>query len=167
LDSTQTQCAVADDPGTEERGRFFITEDRWDRIGKCCRDERILRISAIDLIAGKPGSLAQVLASARTKFADPARVLQPGDADSLAYFPLTHAHADLTHNPDGLVAGNERKRGVGQLAFDDVKIRPADSADSEASQDFSGTGLWYWKFAKLQRRSSHIRRARQNHRLHH
>ena len=28
LDSTQTQGAIADDPGTEEGGRFFITEDR-------------------------------------------------------------------------------------------------------------------------------------------
>ena len=149
LDSTQTQCAVADDPGTEERCRFFITEDRWNRIGKCCRDERILRVSAIDLIAGKPGALAQVLAPARAKFADAARVLQPGDPDSLADRPLTHAGADLTDDPDGLVAGNERKRGVGQLAFDDVKIRPADPADGDANQDLPRAWLWHWKLAKL------------------
>ena len=90
LDSTQTQCAVADDPGTEEGGRFFITEDRWNRIGKCCRDERILRISAIDLIAGKPGALAQVLAPARAKFADTARVLQ-ARRSRLARRPSAHS----------------------------------------------------------------------------
>jgi hypothetical protein len=149
LDSTQAQRAVANDPGTEEGGRFFITEDRWNRIGKCCWDERILRISAIDLIAGKPGALAQVLSPARAKFAAAARVLQPGDPDSLADSPLTHAGANLTHDPDGLVAGNERKRGVGQLAFDDVKIRPADPADSEAYQDLPRAWLWHWKLAKL------------------
>jgi hypothetical protein len=149
LDSTQTQCAVADDPGTEERCRFFITEDRWNRIGKCCRDERILCVSAMDLIAGKPGALAQVLAPARAKLADAARVLQPGDPDSLADRPLTHAGTNLTHDPDGLVAGNEWKRGVVQLAFDDVKIRPADPADGDANQDLPRARLWYWKLAKL------------------
>jgi hypothetical protein len=148
-DPTQTQRAVADDPGTKEGGCFFITEDRWNRIGKCCRDERILRVSAINLIAGKPGALTQVLTPVRTKFTHAARLLQPGDADSLANLPLTHAGANLTDDPDGLVAGNERKRWVGQLAFDDVKIRPADPANSDANQGLPGTWLWHGKLAKL------------------
>jgi hypothetical protein len=76
-------------------------------------------------------------------------VLEPGDPDSLTDRPLAHAGAKLTHNPDGLVAGNERKSWVGQLTFDDVKIRPADPANGEANQDFSRTWLRYWKFAKL------------------
>ena len=107
------------------------------------------RVSTIDLIAGKPGALAQVLAPVRTKFADAARLLQPGDSDSLADRPLSHAGANLAYDPDGLVAGNERKRGIGQLAFDDVKIRPADPADSEANQDLPRAWLWHWKLAKL------------------
>src|SRR5580765_5190963 len=133
LDSAQTQCAVPDNPGAEKGGRFFITEDRRNRIGKCCRDERILCISTIDLVAGKPAALAQFLAPVRAKLTDAARVLQPSDADTLADRPLTHAGANLTYDPDGLVAGNERKRWVGQFPFDDMKIRPADSADSEAN----------------------------------
>ena len=76
-------------------------------------------------------------------------MLQPSDADSLADRPLTHADANLTDDPHGLVAGNEREHGVGQLTFDDVKIRPANPTHSEANQDFSGTWLWYGKFAKL------------------
>jgi hypothetical protein len=60
-------------------------------------------------------------------------VLQPRNANPLADRPLTHAGADLADDPDGLVAGNERKRGVGQLAFDDVKIRPANSTDGDAN----------------------------------
>jgi hypothetical protein len=148
LDSTQAQCTIADDPGTEEGRCFFIPEDRWNRVGKRCWDKRILRISAIDLIAGKPGSLAQVLAPARAKFTDTARGLQPGDPDSLTDCPVTHASANLTHDPDGLVAGDEWKRGVGQLAFDDVKIRPADPADSEANQDLPRAWLRHWKLAK-------------------
>jgi hypothetical protein len=47
-------------------------------------------------------------------------MLQPGDPDSLADRPLTHTNANLTHNSDGLVAGNERKHGVRQLTFDDM-----------------------------------------------
>ena len=167
LDSAQAQCAVADDPGAEKGGRFFITEYRRNRIGKCCRDERILCVSTIDLVAGKPGSLAQVLAPACAKFTDAARVLQPGDTDSLADRPLTHAGANLTYDSDGLVAGNERKRRVGQFPFDDVKIRPTDPADSEANQDLPRAWLWQWMFAKLQRGGSHVRCARQDHRLHH
>jgi hypothetical protein len=58
LDSAQAQGAVADDPGTEKGGRFFITEDRWNRIGKFRRNERVLRVPSIDLIAGKSGALA-------------------------------------------------------------------------------------------------------------
>jgi hypothetical protein len=76
-------------------------------------------------------------------------MLQPGDPDSLADRPLTHTDANLTDNADGLVAGNEWKRGVGQLAFDDVKIRPADPADSDANQHLPRTWLWHWKVAKL------------------
>jgi hypothetical protein len=149
LDSAQAQCAIADDPGTEEGGRFFITEDRWNRICKCCRNERILRVPAIDLIAGKPGAFAQVFAPARAKFADAACVLQPGDADSLTDRPLTHTGANPTDYSDGLVAWNERKRGVDQLALDDVKIRPADPADGDANQDLPGAWLWHGKLAKL------------------
>jgi hypothetical protein len=62
---------------------------------------------------------------------------------------FTHAGANLTHDPDGLVAGNEWKRGVGQLAFDDVKVRPADPADSEANQDLPRVWLRYWKLTQL------------------
>jgi hypothetical protein len=148
LDSTQAQCAVADDPGAEEGGRFFVTENRRNRIGKCCRDERILCVSTIDLIAGKPGALAQILSPARAKFAAAARVLQPSDPDSLADCPLMHAGANLTHDSDGLMAGNERKRGIVQLAFDDVKIRPADPADSEANQNLPRAWFRHWKLAK-------------------
>jgi hypothetical protein len=149
LDSTQTQCAVADDPGAEKGGRLFVTEDRRNRIGKCCRDERILCVSTIDLITGKPGALAQIFPPARAKFAAAARLLQPGYADSLADCSLIHAGANLTHDSDGLVTGNEWKRGVGQLTFDDVKIRPADPADGNANQNLPRAWLWHWKVTKL------------------
>jgi hypothetical protein len=76
-------------------------------------------------------------------------MLKPGDPDSLADRPLTYAHADLAYDPDGLVAGNERKRGIGKLSFDDVKICPAYPTDSDANQDLSWTRLWHWKVAKL------------------
>jgi hypothetical protein len=76
-------------------------------------------------------------------------MLQPGDADSFADRPLTHASADLTHDPDGLVTGNERELRVSQLALDDVKICPADPANSEANQDLPMTWLRYWKLTKL------------------
>jgi hypothetical protein len=76
-------------------------------------------------------------------------MLQPGDPDSLADRPLTYTGTHLTHNPDSLVAGNERKRGVGQLAFDYVKIRPADATDSDANQDLPRIRLRHWKLAKL------------------
>jgi hypothetical protein len=94
-------------------------------------------------------------------------MLQPGDADSFADRPLTHAVADLTHDPDGLVTGNERELRVSQLALDDVKICSADPADCDTNQDLPRAWLRHWKLTKLQRRSSHVRCARQNHRLHH
>jgi len=65
-----------------------------------------------------------------------------------------------------LMARDQRKRGVGQLAFDDVKIRPADPADGNANQDLSRPWLWYWKLARLERGGSHVRCASQDHRLH-
>ena len=149
LDAAHTQSPVTDDPGTKERDRFFVTEGWWNRMGKGSRDERILRISAVDLITGKPGALAQVLAPARAKFTGAARVLQSRDADSLADRPLTHADANLTDDPHGLVAGNERAHGVGQLTFDDVKIRPADPADGKTNQDLPRAWFCPWKLAKL------------------
>jgi hypothetical protein len=94
-------------------------------------------------------------------------VLQPCDPDSLADRPLSHANANLTYDPDSLVAGNKRKRGVSQLAFYDMKIRTADPTDRKANQDLTRAWLRDWKFTKLQRSSSHVRRAPQNHRPHH
>jgi hypothetical protein len=60
-------------------------------------------------------------------------VLKPGDPDSFANRPLTHTGTNLTYDSDGLMAGDERKRGVGQFSFNDVKIRPADPTDSETN----------------------------------
>jgi hypothetical protein len=141
LDSTQTQSPVANDPGTEEGSGFFITEHRRNWIGKRCRDERILCVAAVDLIAGKSGMLTEILSPACAKFAQAACVLQPGDSDPFADFPFSHIHADPTDNPDCLVAGNERKRGVWQLTFDDMKICPANPTDRDADQNFSGARL--------------------------
>jgi hypothetical protein len=76
-------------------------------------------------------------------------MLQPGDADSLADRPPTRTGAYPTDDSDSLVAWNERKLWVDQLAFNDVKIRPADPADGDANQDLPRAWFWRWKLAKL------------------
>jgi hypothetical protein len=93
--------------------------------------------------------LTEILSPACTKFAQAACVLQPGDSDSFADFPFSYIHADPTDNPDCLVARNERKRGVWQLTFDDMKIRPANPTDRDADQNLPRGWLRCWNLPQL------------------
>src|SRR5262245_10426479 len=145
LDSTQTQGSIADNSGAEEGGCFFIAEDRRDRIGKWSWDARIFCVTAINLITGKFGALTKVFSPGRAKFTDTARVLQPGNPNSLTDRPFSHASTNLTYSSDCLVAWNEGKRGVRQLTFDDMKIRPANSTDGDANQNLPRAWLRKWK----------------------
>ena len=53
LDAAQSQGAIADDAGAEQRRGFVIGKARWNGIGKPRRHDRIFRIPAVDLIAGE------------------------------------------------------------------------------------------------------------------
>lgn len=44
--------------------------------------------------------------------------MQPGEADSLTYFELINASADLLDGPDYLMTGNKRRATNWQFTFD-------------------------------------------------
>ena len=65
--------------------------------------------------------------------------------------------------PDDLVARHERELGLGELAVDDVKVRPAHAAGEDAEDDLAGAGTRLVDVIEPQR----LPRTMQAHRFHH
>src|SRR5688572_25713395 len=81
FDSTQSECAIPDNPGTEQWRRFFVGKGRRNGIDIARRRHGIVRIAAVHLVAGKCGVRAEIFTPAGAKLASPAGILQPGDAE--------------------------------------------------------------------------------------
>ena len=111
----------------------------------------VFRIAAVDSVAGEAGIYAQVLALRYAETADAARVVQPGDTYASPRLEPVHVRAALNHFSHDLMTGNDRRFASGQLAFDDVKIRAADSAGAYSNQYLPGTRLRRLRICEYQR----------------
>jgi hypothetical protein len=102
--------------------------------------DRILGVPAIDVAAGKSRVVAQILAAREAVAARAARRGEPGNADAIAARERFDAIADFGHGPDDLMARDDRIPGRGQLAVDDVKVRPANTARIHFDENLSRCG---------------------------
>jgi hypothetical protein len=149
FDSAEPQRAIANDARAEQRRCILVRKDRWDRVGESRGDDGILRIPAIDLIAGKPRSLAQVFPPACTEFTLFAGPLKPGYPDTIPFSEVKDVPSYLDHGSDGLMAGNQREYDAGQLAFHNMQVRPAQPADMNLYQHLSLSRARSWALTQL------------------
>src|SRR5262249_11856281 len=93
---------------TEQRGGARVIQrfGNWD--GERRRRRDVLGVSAVAVAAVGLKSRTQILLARRAPATFTARPTDPGDADSISFFPLAHPSADRFDSPNGLVAGNDR-----------------------------------------------------------
>jgi hypothetical protein len=160
LDTAEPQGAIPDDAGTQQRCRFLVREPRRQRICVTSRHDRIVRIAAVDLVAGEGRAQAQILPAAQTKLASAAGRLQPGNADPIAFLQIAHIPAQPLDDADHLMPGDNVRRDMGQLAFDDMKVRPAHAAHMDTDPDLARTRFRRSDLLKNQRTGRDRRRMR-------
>ena len=115
----EPERAIADQAGAQE-GSCLET---GIALGKCQAktfiDDGVLGIAAVQVVAGEPRVVTEVLAAGTAEPAVAVRPAEPGNPDA----PIL---AD--DSSDDLVAEHERQLRVRQLAVEDVEVGPADAA---------------------------------------
>ena len=118
------QRAVADQPGAQERRRLLVRVAVGDREAEALVGDRELRVAAVEVVAGEPRAVAEVLA-ARSGSSGTRRVQPSQGTAQAARRPRSTA--------DDLVAGDERQLRVRELAVDDVQVGAAHAARATSS----------------------------------
>src|SRR5207247_10392400 len=117
------QRAMADQAGAEERRRLLVGVALGNRKAEALVGDGVLGVAAVEVVAGEPGLVAEILAPARAVAAAAVRPSQPGDAQTAAARLL---------DADDLVARNERELRARPLSVDDVQVCAADPARQHA-----------------------------------
>jgi hypothetical protein len=118
------------------------------------------------MVTGKAPGVAQVLLISLTEVALAAGREEPRDAEAIAYPETRHPFPNLVHDPDDLVAWDERKLRKREVAFDDVQVGAADSAGLDAQANFTGARDRRGQIQQLERILLDRLRLRETHRLH-
>ena len=87
-------------------------------------------IAAVDLVAGEPGLVAEVLLASLTKHTRAAGATEPGHADPLADLETAHPVAERLHHADDLVPEHQGQLRLSQFAVEDVEIGAAHAASA-------------------------------------
>src|SRR5690606_7086625 len=95
---------------------------------------RVLRVSAIDVIAGESRPLAEVLAAGQAIPALPTRPAKPRHTDATTWVVALATWPPIYDRADDPVTGDQRKLRMFQLRVQDMEVRPADAARSYPEQ---------------------------------
>jgi hypothetical protein len=134
-DSSETQCAISNDAGTEKRGGLHIRHGVRQLVDEAFGGYDQFRIAAIDAIACEVGGFAKVLSAPRAEATDSAGAMQPSDAYTRSRREPAGFTARRFYRADNLVSGNNRLFAPREFSFDDVKIGPADGAGPNAEEN--------------------------------
>ena len=119
---------VADQAGTEQRRRLGVRMVALERKAVLRVRHRVIGIAAIDVVAGEPGRIAQVLSLHAAIAAAPAGMSEPGHADPVSGRERRHLRPDRNDLADDLVTGHDRQTGLGEVTVDDVQVGSAHAA---------------------------------------
>src|SRR5215471_17211715 len=136
----ETQSAIADDTGAQQRRRLNVLETVRQAIDKSGGRNGVFRVTAVDGPAGELRRVAEILATPATEFADAAGAMQPGYPDSIANresLRLFSQRFDASHD---LMTGNDGREPGLQLAFDHMEIGAANSTGRHAHQQLVSAG---------------------------
>ena len=131
--------AIADEPGAQEGCRVQVVVGIRKGEAEALVGHRVAGITAVAVIAGEDGVVAEVLVARRAVAAMPAGAAQPRDADPLARPQARSARAEGGHAPDHLVARNDRgSRAGGRSPSSKVQVGAAHAAGRHLDEDFAG-----------------------------
>src|SRR5689334_18664127 len=132
----ETQCAEADQPRAEERSSMRVVVRASDGKAIARVRDAELCVSAIDVVAGEPRALAEILAAGRAVDTFAAGPAQPRNANAIAS-SKSRVAGRLGDGSDYLVAEHQRQLRPSQLAVEDVQIGPADRARVHTDQQLA------------------------------
>jgi len=119
-------------------------------------------VTAVDLVTGEAGLVAQVFGAAPAVLAVAAAMPQPRNADAFADLEAVHSRTQCLHPADDFVTRNDGQFGFGQIAVDDVQIGAADAAGRYPDLHLSGSRQRLGQFHRLESAT----RALQHHGFH-
>jgi hypothetical protein len=103
------EALVGGDAGAKDRRNLRkVDADRKPR-GKGRRSDNVFRKAAITAVAGVVLVLAHGFPAGLAIFAAHAGIVQPSDADGVAWLEIRYARAERGHDPGNLVTRNEWK----------------------------------------------------------
>jgi hypothetical protein len=130
LDAGDTQTAKTDDAGTQEGSSMPIIEGFGKGVYEISPSDRKLGIAPVHGITGKGWRIAKVFQVVLTVPAAPFDAADPGNSHPAADRKGQGGAVD--HLPYNLVTGDELVTTPGQVAVDDMQIRPADATCAHA-----------------------------------
>jgi hypothetical protein len=147
LGAGDAQAAEADDAGAEEWSYVGVIERGGEGVGEVGANEGVLRVAAVDGVAGEGEVVAEVFFAATAEGAGAIGAGDPRDAD-------THADGAIGGDAvddfaDDLVAEDERLVDESEVAFEDVEVGAADSAGENAEEEMARDAGGDWKVFKL------------------
>src|SRR5205814_5557458 len=101
---------------------------------------RVIGESAVGVIAGELGALAEVLPPAAAGLAGAARPAEPRDPHAVAGLKAPRDRSRALDPADDLVSGHDGRPRGRQLALDDVQVGAAHAARAHADQDLARAG---------------------------
>ena len=121
-------------PGAQQGGRLRVTVRGGQGKAVPVVGDGVVRIAAVNGVAGEEGVVAEVFMPGFAGAAMAAGVAQPGYADPVPGAERDCRAACLDDGADDLMAGDEGQLRMGQLAVHHVKVGTADAAGVDAHQ---------------------------------
>jgi hypothetical protein len=116
--------------------RVVVTS--WQREAERGIGYGVLRVAAVDLIAGVSSVRAQILAIAPAELADPAAPSKPGNANAIADGMSGRVPAGRFHSPNDFMTGDDGNHWLGKIAVDHVQVRSADATRENLDEHLPG-----------------------------
>src|SRR5260370_22868441 len=109
FDPGKAQAAEADNSGTEQRSGLLVAKFAWDGVDKVLWSNNVLRVAAVDGIAGERGMVANIFGPSAAVLTTAIGWGQPSNAYSCADEKARCAGSQRFDQTDDLVSRNYRR----------------------------------------------------------
>src|SRR5262249_2294763 len=135
----------------EQRRGMLVVQTTRNRVHERRRHTHELRVAAVHVASGGPKERAEVFLTTDAPSTDAACVVNPGDADPIAFAMLGHVPPDGGNAPDDLMSRNHWIMRCGEPSFDDIEIGATDGAYVDAHEHLVVAGFGTGDIHQLQR----------------
>jgi hypothetical protein len=140
LQLTMAETTESDNPGAQQRRRLLIGKLVRNRVDEILRRDHVLGVASVDGVASELGMLAEVLFTGAAILATAVGTIQSRNADAGPKRVSSGAGTALFDYADGLMARRNRGPARRQLAFNDVQVRTANTANLHPDENLAWAG---------------------------